>query len=159
MSDFTFTFHFHALEKKMVTHSSVLAWRIPGRGGLVGCRLWGCTVSDTTEATWQQQQQLQQCMVLVTAALGNSTIKPTAFTGKGWEARLPVSPGHVPGSLDGKHSFLLLILSLLPANHFPSLRHGPGSRGSLWGCPGLGPCPSRLESGTTHFVVGVSVFL
>ena len=32
LSDFTFTFHFHALEKKMATHSSVLAWRIPGRG-------------------------------------------------------------------------------------------------------------------------------
>ena len=30
MSDFTFTFHFHALEKEMATHSSVLAWRIPG---------------------------------------------------------------------------------------------------------------------------------
>ena len=32
LSDFTFTFHFHALEKEMATHSSVLAWRIPGRG-------------------------------------------------------------------------------------------------------------------------------
>ena len=32
LSDFTFTFHFHALEKEMTTHSSVLAWRIPGRG-------------------------------------------------------------------------------------------------------------------------------
>ena len=32
LSDFTFTFHFHALEKKMSTHSSVLAWRIPGTG-------------------------------------------------------------------------------------------------------------------------------
>ena len=51
LSDFTFTFHFHALEKEMATHSSVLAWRIPGTGGLVGCRLWGCTESDTTEAT------------------------------------------------------------------------------------------------------------
>ena len=30
LSDFTFTFHFHALEKEMETHSSVLAWRIPG---------------------------------------------------------------------------------------------------------------------------------
>ena len=29
-----------------------------GQGSLVGCRLWGCTESDTTEATWQQQQQL-----------------------------------------------------------------------------------------------------
>ena len=97
LSDFTFTFHFHALEKEMATHSSVLAWRIlwtekPGRlqsmgslrvgrdwatsfftfmhwrrkwqptpvflpgesqgqGSLVGCRPWGCTESDTTEAT------------------------------------------------------------------------------------------------------------
>ena len=32
LSDFTFTFHFHALEKEMATHSSVLAWRIPGFG-------------------------------------------------------------------------------------------------------------------------------
>ena len=32
LSDFTFTFHFHALGKEMATHSSVLAWRIPGTG-------------------------------------------------------------------------------------------------------------------------------
>ena len=32
LSDFTFTLHFHALEKEMATHSSVLAWRIPGMG-------------------------------------------------------------------------------------------------------------------------------
>ena len=32
LSDFTFTFHVHALEKDMATHSSVLAWRIPGTG-------------------------------------------------------------------------------------------------------------------------------
>ena len=52
LSDFTFTFHFHALEKEMATYSSVLAWRIPGTGGdLVGCHLWGRTELDTTEAT------------------------------------------------------------------------------------------------------------
>ena len=49
--DFTFTFHFHALEKEMATHSSVLAWRIPGTGSLVGCRLWGRKESDMTEVT------------------------------------------------------------------------------------------------------------
>ena len=32
LSDFTFTFHFHALEKEMAAHSSILAWRIPGMG-------------------------------------------------------------------------------------------------------------------------------
>ena len=36
LSDFTFTLHFHALEKEMATHSSVLAWRIPGMGGTGG---------------------------------------------------------------------------------------------------------------------------
>ena len=38
----------------MATHSSVLAWRIPETGDLVGCHLRGRTESDTTEATWQQ---------------------------------------------------------------------------------------------------------
>ena len=51
LSDFAFTFHFHALEKEMATHSSVLAWRIPGTGEPDGCRLWGHTESDTTEVT------------------------------------------------------------------------------------------------------------
>ena len=36
LNDFTFTFHFHALEKEIATHSSVLAWRIPGTGEPVG---------------------------------------------------------------------------------------------------------------------------
>ena len=53
LRDFTFTFHFHALEKAMATHSSVLAWRIPGEG-------WGRTESDPTEVTQQQQQPMNQ---------------------------------------------------------------------------------------------------
>ena len=57
LSDFLFTFHFHALEKETATHSSVLAWRMLGAGNLVGFRLWGRTESDMTEATQQQQQQ------------------------------------------------------------------------------------------------------
>ena len=50
-SDFTFTFHFHALEKEMATHSSILAWRIPGTEEPSGCHLWGLTESDMTEVT------------------------------------------------------------------------------------------------------------
>ena len=46
LSDFTFTFHFHALEKEMATNSSALAWRIPGTG-----EPGGLPESDTTEAT------------------------------------------------------------------------------------------------------------
>ena len=46
--DFTFTFHFQALEKKMATHSSVFAWRIPGMGEPGGL-LSMVSESDTTE--------------------------------------------------------------------------------------------------------------
>ena len=51
LSDFAFTFHFHALEKEMATHSSVLAWRIPGMAEPGGLPLWGHTELDTTEVT------------------------------------------------------------------------------------------------------------
>ena len=51
LSDFTFTFHFHALEKEMATHSSVLAWRIPGTGESAGLPSIGRIESDTTEVT------------------------------------------------------------------------------------------------------------
>ena len=49
LSDFTFTFHFHALEKEMATHSSVLAWRIPGTGKpafVDQSQASGCVASD-----------------------------------------------------------------------------------------------------------------
>ena len=59
LSNFTFTFHFHALEKKMTTHSSIPAWRIPGPGEPSGLPLWGQTELDTTEAIQQQQQLLE----------------------------------------------------------------------------------------------------
>ena len=46
-SDFTFTFHFYPLEKEMATHSSVLAWRIPGTGEPGGLPSMGVTQSWT----------------------------------------------------------------------------------------------------------------
>ena len=51
LRDSTFTFHFHALEKEMAAHSSVLSGESQGRGSLVSCRLWGRTELDTTEVT------------------------------------------------------------------------------------------------------------
>ena len=51
LSNFTFTFHFHALKKEMVTHSSVLAWRILGTVEPGGLPSLGHTESDTTKAT------------------------------------------------------------------------------------------------------------
>ena len=52
LSNLTFTFHFRALEKEMATQFQYSCLENPqGRGSLVGCRLWGRTESDTTEAT------------------------------------------------------------------------------------------------------------
>ena len=50
LNDFTFTFHFHALEKEMATHSSVLAWRIPGMGEPGGLHWVGHDWSDLAAA-------------------------------------------------------------------------------------------------------------
>ena len=47
LSDFTFTFHFHGLEKEMATHSSVLAWRIPGDRGAWWAAVYGVAQSWT----------------------------------------------------------------------------------------------------------------
>ena len=63
LSDFTFTFHFHALEKEMATHSSVPAWRIPGMGepgGLpsMGLHRVGHDWSDLAAATTQKEHSL-----------------------------------------------------------------------------------------------------
>ena len=51
LSDFTFTFHFHALEKEMATCSSVLAWENPRDGGAWWAAIYGVTQSDMTEVT------------------------------------------------------------------------------------------------------------
>ena len=65
LSDFTFIFHFHALEKEMATHSSVLAWRILGTGepgGLpsIGSRRVGHDWSDLAAAAWWSEVKVAQ---------------------------------------------------------------------------------------------------
>ena len=49
-SDFSFTFHFHALKKEMATHSSILAWRIPGMGAWQAA-VYGVAQLDATDVT------------------------------------------------------------------------------------------------------------
>ena len=51
LSNFTFTFHFHALRRKWKPTPVFLPGESEGQGSLVGCRLRGCTESDTTEVT------------------------------------------------------------------------------------------------------------
>ena len=54
LSDFTFTFHFYALEKEMANHSSVLAWRIPGTGE--PGRAWWAAVSGVAQSRTRLKQ-------------------------------------------------------------------------------------------------------
>ena len=58
LSDFTFTFHFQALEKEMATHSSVLAWRIPGTGEPGGLPFYGVSQSQTRLKTLSREVKL-----------------------------------------------------------------------------------------------------
>ena len=59
LRDFTFTFPFMHWRRKWQPTPVFLPGESQGRGSLMGCCLWGCTESDTTEATQQQQQQLR----------------------------------------------------------------------------------------------------
>ena len=63
LRDFTFTFPFMHWRRKWQPTPVFLPGESQGRGSLMGCCLWGCTESDTTEATQQQQQQLFKYMV------------------------------------------------------------------------------------------------
>ena len=70
LSNFTLTFHFHALEKEMATHSSVLAWRIPGTGepgGLpsMGSHRVGHDWSDLVAAAVLWTKKYRQCLVIL----------------------------------------------------------------------------------------------
>ena len=73
LSDFPFTFHFHALEKEMATHSSVLAWRIPGTGEPGGLSSMG---SHRVEHDWSDSA----------AGSTKTNIDLTEYTEKGKEA-------------------------------------------------------------------------
>ena len=71
LSDFSFTFHFHALEKEMATHSSVLAWRIPGTeepGGLpsMGLHRVGHDWSDLAAAAAAKFESIKSYLYTVT---------------------------------------------------------------------------------------------
>ena len=83
LSDITFTFHFHALEKEMATHSSVLAWRIPGTGqpsGLppsMGSHRVGRDWSDLAAAAAWGAQVTLHILAQATKAKAWSTLYPS----------------------------------------------------------------------------------
>ena len=94
-------------EKAMATHSSTLAWKIPGMEGchptLVGCCLWGCTESDMTEVTWQQQflsfslNRLNNSLSLFTFMHSHSSVLAWRIPGTGEPGGLPSMGSHRVG--------------------------------------------------------------
>ena len=78
LSDFTFTFHFHALEKEMATHSSVLAWRIPGTGEPGGPLSMGL---HRVRHDWSD---LTAAAILIRASLVAQTVKRLPTMREAW---------------------------------------------------------------------------
>ena len=78
LSDFPFTFHFHALEKEMTAHSSVLAWRIPGMGEPGGLPSMG---SHRVGYDWSD---LAAAAAAATASMWTSPDKPIQWSDIGW---------------------------------------------------------------------------
>ena len=68
LSDFTYTFYFHALEKEMATHSSVLAWRIPGMGEPGGLPSMG---SHRVGHDWSDLAAVAAMIVILGGKIGN----------------------------------------------------------------------------------------
>ena len=100
LSNFTFTFHFHALEKEMATHSSVLAWRIPGMGepdGLpsMGSQSrtwlkwlnWTALMIDSRDSVRKPRRVLEYpaCFTVKTRMLVTKRQSPEIEQEKGWE--------------------------------------------------------------------------
>ena len=89
LSDFTFTFNFHALEKEMATHSSVLAWRIPGTrepGGLPSKRLSSSRVIDKI-TTPIHEGSIHTVYALLKTSLLNSLIWGMRLQHKIWRCK------------------------------------------------------------------------
>ena len=116
LTDVTFTFHFHALEKEMATHSSVLAWRIPGTGSLVGCRLWGRT--ESLGHDWSDLAAAAAAPVVAVTIMGwgttpstNSSIPPAQLTTlRRPSLTLCLFPWWIPTTLRGVHSWSCYLL-------------------------------------------------
>ena len=132
LSDFTFTFHFHALEKEMATHSSVLAWRIPGTGepgGLpsVGSHRIGHDWSDLA-ATWvlgagNNEVQFQASDVLTCENCCKTSHPLLAIS-------FPVKPSEHRISVQSTEDSFVTF-SLYQSSHYQSLRPEDGEKGGV----------------------------
>ena len=133
LSDFTCTFHFHALEKKMATHSSVLAWRIPGTGepgGLLsmGSHRVGHDWSDLAAVAAADCERMNFCCLSLAQHVGICYGSPrTLSQDMGlWAPRCgdwPRRSEQISGwSKDSRNSFSHSLLLLLLLSRFSRVR-------------------------------------
>ena len=93
LSDFTFTFHFHALEKEMATHSGVLAWRIPGTGEPGGPpAVYGVTQSQTWLKWLSMSSSSMEMYILVKSKSISPSVVSNSF--HSMDCSLQVSSAH-----------------------------------------------------------------
>ena len=139
LSDFTFTFHFHALEKEMATHSSVLAWRIPGMEEPSGLPSQG---SHRVGHNWSDAAAAAAAS---TTGEGNGNPTPVLLPGNshGWRSLVGWSPwGHEESEMTKRLYFHFSLSCIGEGNGNPLQRsclENPWNRGPcrLWGCAEL----------------------
>ena len=105
LSDFTFTFHFHALEKEMASHSSVLAWRIPGTGHLGGLPSMGShrVGHDWSDSAAPAANTKHFC-VLETLNISMCLVFYTHLLTFPWSRKWQPTPVFLPGESHGQRS-------------------------------------------------------
>ena len=131
LGDFTLTFHFHVLEKEMATHSSVLAWRVPGTAEPGGLPSMGSHRVDTTEATQQQQHIIILSLLNLPptppchplTSLWSTKLRSLCFTATfhylfTQGSAIRQSQSHTPAPLCPNVPFLCLCLYSCPGNRF-----------------------------------------
>ena len=116
LSDFTFTFHFHASEKEMATHSSVLTWRIPGTGEPGGLLSLGSHRVRHDWSDWAAAAAIMEYIVFLIGNLswnlkywrdqsGQGSMEVICIK-KNWRRKWQPTPVFLPGESQGRGSLM-----------------------------------------------------
>ena len=149
LSDFPFTFHFHALEKEMATHSSVLAWRIPGtgeHGGLPSLGSHKVGLKRLSSSSSSSSVQSLSCVRLfaIPWTVACQVLLSMAFSRQEDWSGLPFPyPGNLPNPRIALHA------DSLPLSHWGSRLHDDTSQFQ----PAMFQVLCLLERCIIHFVI------
>ena len=138
LSDFTFTFHFHALEKEMATHSSVLAWKLPGMGA------WWAAIYGVAQS-WTRLKRLSRSKHMI----GEDNVNLLQYSHLG----NPMDGGTWWTTVHGVVRSQTRLSNFTFTFHFHALEKEMGTYSSVlaWRIPGTGE-PGGLPSMGSHRV-------